>query len=91
MVVHVGVKNQVTLPKEVVKQCHLKRGDPIEVIAKNGEILLKPQAYIPKDQLYFWTKEWQAAEREADEDIRLGRVKGPFKNMKDLIKSLRGR
>ena len=26
------------------------------------------------DQAYFWTPEWQAAEREADEDIEAGRV-----------------
>lgn len=25
---------------------------------------------IPKDQLWWWTKEWQAGEREVDEDIK---------------------
>lgn len=28
----------------------------------------------PKDQAWFWTPEWQAGEREADEDIRAGRT-----------------
>lgn len=31
---------------------------------------------IDWDQRYFWTPEWQAREREADEDIALGRI-GP--------------
>ena len=38
-------------------------------------------------QAYFWTKEWQAGEREAEADIRKGRVKA-FKNVKQLIKNL---
>ena len=35
-------------------------------------------------QAYFWMREWQAGEREADEDIRQGRVRG-FKRVKDLM------
>lgn len=30
---------------------------------------------IPRDQLYYWTPEWQAGEREADEDIAAGRTR----------------
>lgn len=39
-------------------------------------------------QIYFWTKEWQEGEREAEEDIRKGRLK-KFKNVKQLMKELR--
>ena len=39
-------------------------------------------------QLYFWTPTWQRWEREADEDIRKGRIKGPFTTAEDAIKSL---
>jgi hypothetical protein len=39
------------------------------------------------DQAYFWTKEWQAGEREADNDIAAGRVK-TFDAMDDLIADL---
>lgn len=42
---------------------------------------------IPQSQAYFWTKEWQEAEREADEDIKAGRVK-EFKSGKDAAKYL---
>lgn len=40
-----------------------------------------------KSQSYFWTKEWQEAEREADEDIKAGRVK-VFDSVDDLVKDL---
>jgi hypothetical protein len=29
---------------------------------------------IDPDQAWFWTREWQAKEREADEDLAAGRV-----------------
>lgn len=39
-------------------------------------------------QLYFWTPTWQQWEREAEEDIRAGRVKGPFKTTEETIHAL---
>jgi hypothetical protein len=39
------------------------------------------------DQAWFWTPEWQAKEREADEDLRLGRYTD-FDNIDDFINSL---
>ena len=40
------------------------------------------------DSAYFWTREWQEGEREADEDIREGRVIS-FDNPEDGIQFLR--
>ena len=42
---------------------------------------------IPKDQAYFYTHQWQKEEKEADEDIKQGRVT-KTKNLKDLFKEL---
>jgi hypothetical protein len=49
---------------------------------------LVPATIIPKDQRWFWTPEWQRKEREADEDIALGRVK-EFASVDELIKDLK--
>lgn len=84
MTIHVGVKNQITLPKEVIQRARLSPGDPLEVIYEEDRIILQPQVHIPRDQAYFWTKEWQAMEREADEAIRTGRVYGPFRTVKEM-------
>lgn len=84
MTVHVGAKNQVTLPKKVVRQARLSPGDPLEVIYEEDAIILRPQVHIPRDQAYFWTKEWQKGEREADEDIKAGRMYGPFRSVKEM-------
>jgi hypothetical protein len=42
---------------------------------------------VDKNQSYFWTKEWQKAEREADKDIKAGRIK-IFQSVDELIKDL---
>jgi len=39
------------------------------------------------DQSWYWTPEWQAAEKEADEDIAAGRVQS-FDNIDDAINFL---
>jgi len=42
---------------------------------------------IDRSQSYFWTKKWQDAEREADEDIKAGRVK-TFDSVEELLEDL---
>lgn len=47
---------------------------------------------VPKtepSQAYFWTKEWQEGEREAEVDIKAGRVK-TFNSLEDFFKDLNG-
>ena len=39
------------------------------------------------DQAYFWTPEWQAKEREADEDIAAGRYE-EFSTVEDMLADL---
>ena len=43
---------------------------------------------VRPDSAYFWTREWQAGEREADEDIRAGRLTS-FDNAEDAMEYLR--
>ncbi len=55
-------------------------------------VFLEMKDFIPQidpSQIYFWTKNWQKMEKDAEEDIKSGRVTGPFKSAKDLLKSLR--
>lgn len=79
---------QITLPAKLRQLLNLEAGDYLEPQIKNKTIILKPKKLIDLDQAWFWTKEWQEKEREADEDIAQGRIKGPFDNFEDLIKDL---
>ncbi len=31
--------------------------------------------FVPRDQVYYWTREWQEGEAEADEEIRHGELR----------------
>lgn len=70
----------ITLPLWVMRRFHMSAGDFIR---------LKPANLVDPSQAYFWTKEWQDGEREAEEDIRKGRIRG-FNGVKELMKDLRG-
>ena len=80
---------QITLPQSLRKQLHLDVGDYVEIEKQDGNIILRPVKLIHPDQEYFYTKEWQKGEAEADKDIAEGNVIGPFDNIKDSLKALK--
>lgn len=86
-VVKLTTNQTVRIPTALVKALRLKNGTDFMIRAEEENIVLTPMVKIPKSQAYFWTKEWQAAERRADEDIKHSRVK-TFNSMKDLIADL---
>jgi len=87
MVLQIRRNFQVTLPAAIRKRLHLNIGDILETEVKEGKIIIVPKKTVDAQQAWFWTKQWQEAEREAEADIRAGRVK-KFKNIEDLIKDL---
>lgn len=89
MVTHSKVTRhgQITLPASVRRKLGIEEGDLIEVVVEDDRAVLLPKKLIDKSQAYFWTKEWQKAEREASEDIKAGRVK-TFDSVEELIKDL---
>ena len=72
--IQVRKKAQLTLPLSVRKKLGVEEGDYMDVQVRDGEIVLKVKKLVDKDQAWFWTKRWQQGEKEAEEDIRTGRV-----------------
>jgi len=89
--IKIGPKHQVTIPKEVFDSLHLEVGDFLDTQVKDNAIVLIPKKLVTKDQEWFWTKEWQAREREADDAIAKGEVSGPFSKASDALKVLKKR
>ena len=87
MVMQIRRNFQITLPAFVRKKLKLKVGDILETTLKEGRVIITPKKIIDAGQSWFWAKEWQESEKEAEEDIKAGRVK-KFKNAADLIKDL---
>jgi AbrB family looped-hinge helix DNA binding protein len=86
--VRVGAGRRITIPSRIAKALRLKKGDPMRMRLVERRIQLIPTTLIPKDQLWFWTPEWQKKEREADEDIARGRVKEST-SVDELLKDLK--
>jgi len=64
-------------------------GDYVEVDIKDDTLVIRPVKVVHPDQAYFFTKEWQEKEAEADKDIDEGKVAGPFEDAQDALKALK--
>jgi antitoxin MazE len=83
--VKVREKFQVTIPEDVRDRIPLKVGERVEVVAREGEIVIRPMVEVPRGQAWFWSKEWQAQVAQSLKDIEKGKVK-VFKNVKEARK-----
>jgi len=78
---------QITLPASVRERLGIEEGDLVEIEVEDERAVLVPKKLVDKSQAYFWTRKWQEGEREADEDIKAGRVK-TFDSVEELISDL---
>ena len=85
----ISSKRQIAIPSHIMAALNLKPGDEIDIKIENGNAYLLPVATIkvPRDQAWFWTKEWQAKEREANADIADGKFRD-FESLDALMKDL---
>ncbi|MEA2088467.1 MAG: AbrB/MazE/SpoVT family DNA-binding domain-containing protein [Patescibacteria group bacterium] len=82
--------HQITLPYSLRKKFNLDEGDYVKIENRNQEIIIKPIKIVHPDQEYFYTKEWQKDEADADKDIAKNKITGPFKTADDLFQELEG-
>lgn len=81
---------QITIPKKIRKELpYLKEGDTVDFEIEHNKLFLIPQKKIPADQIYYWSAEWQKGIQEAKEDIKAGRILGPYENIKEALKVLK--
>lgn len=85
--VRVRKNYQITLPNQIRKKFNISEGDYITINEEGEKIVIRPARIIDSDQEYFYTKEWQEKEIQADRDIAEGRYK-EFDNIENLIKDL---
>jgi antitoxin PrlF len=68
-----GDRYQVTLPPEIRQALHVRSGDEIEFsVDEEGRVTVRGFTSVPADQAWFFTPEWQAGEREAEEQKARG-------------------
>jgi antitoxin MazE len=73
--VTVQSRGVIAIPTAIRRHFGLDQpGAQVEVIERDGEIVLRPHVAIPADQAWFWTERWQRLEREADEAVVNGNI-----------------
>jgi antitoxin MazE len=87
-IVKLQKNKNITLPTWLIQRFHIREGDYVRLEETGDGVLMRPAKLIDASQEWFWTKPWQAGEKEAELDIGKGRVKR-FKKVKDLMKELR--
>ena len=78
---------QITLPSAVRRELGIEEGDIVEISVEEERAVLVPKKLVDKSQAYFWTRGWQEAEKEADEDLEAGRTK-TFDSVEKLLEEL---
>lgn len=64
----------MTIPVQARRALGLDRpGAQVEVVLRDGELVLVPYVAVPAETAWFWTEGHQSAERAADADLAAGR------------------
>jgi len=74
MLVNLKQKSQVTIPKPLVDKLKLRPGDKLEFTLEDDKIIIKPVLVIDRSQAWYWSRKWQAGEREVDKEIKEGKI-----------------
>lgn len=84
-IINVKSKYQIVIPSKVRKAAGIEVGDFLEAGFEKGKITLTPQAVIDRKHLAHLPKGVQ----EGLEDIRAGRMSGPFTTHEALMRHLK--
>jgi len=90
-IVKVSPGGQVRIPKEVMERLSISTGDYLDFEFVDDKLVVKAKKLIDADQAWFWTKEWQEAEKIAERDIKKGRVSKVFSSAEEGISYLKKR
>lgn len=78
---------ELTLPRAIKSK--IVPGDFFRAEKVGAEIVLRPIDAITPEQAWFWSAAWQGKEKEAEADIKAGRISGPFHTVKDFMRDLK--
>ncbi|MDR0625909.1 MAG: hypothetical protein LBG11_01400 [Bifidobacteriaceae bacterium] len=71
----ISARGTISLPAAMRRRLRLDQpGAQVEISLREEDsvVELRPHVAVPVDQFWYWTPEWQAGEREADEQESRG-------------------
>jgi AbrB family looped-hinge helix DNA binding protein len=89
----IGQRRQVVIPKDICEDLGLAVGDYVEVQQVKNTVVIKPKKVVDADEVLTPAQKASIDARLAEgmEDIRQGRVHGPFTSVGALRASLHKR
>jgi AbrB family looped-hinge helix DNA binding protein len=88
-VMKISSQGQIRIPEKLMKAFGIGKGDYVEVDTSEEGIVLKPRKLIDPAQSWYWSKEWQQKEAEADEEIKKEELSPEFRNAEEGLKWLK--
>jgi AbrB family looped-hinge helix DNA binding protein len=92
-IIKVQNKGQVTIPTRLRTQAGIEQGDMMEASFHHGKIILVPKVVIDRSKFPTADDEYTPTQRKtvdrrlakADEDVKKGRLHGPFETHEALM------
>jgi AbrB family looped-hinge helix DNA binding protein len=88
-IMKISPQGQIRIPRKFMEMLGVEKGDYLEALLEDDHIALKPRKLIDPAQGWYWTKEWQQGEKEADRDIEKDDVSPTFQTAEEGIKWLK--
>ncbi len=91
-IMRLGQRRQVVIPKEICDELNLQEGDFVEVTSVEGRVIIKPKKLVDADEILTPAQRATIDTRLAEslEDVKKGRVYGPFDSVDAMMDSLHG-
>ena len=88
-----GQRRQVVIPKDICEALGLETGDFVEVRHVKGTVVMKPKKLVDAADVLTPAQQAVIDARLAEglEDIKQGRVLGPFETAKEAMQALRAK
>ena len=85
-----GQRRQVVIPKDICDELGLQEGDFVEVTSTEGKVIIKPKKVVDADEVLTPAQRAVIDKRlaEAEEDVKAGRMSGPFATVDHLKRHL---
>src|SRR5258706_7698828 len=92
-IVKIHRKGQMTLPTKLRQLAGIAEGDLVQATFQRGKIVITPKVVIDRSQFPTADDEYTPAQRriidarldKADEDIKAGRLHGPFNDASEAV------
>ncbi len=88
-IMKISPQGQIRIPKKIMINLGIEKGDYVEVDVEKSQIVLKPRKLIDPSQGWYWTKEWQKMETDVDEEIEKDQLSAKFESAEEGLKWLK--